>query len=125
MANQLAKTYVVLSGAILVIVGVAGFYRREMFHLTFPLAHNLFHLLSGIIALWMALAAGPNGVRQFGLIFGAIYTTLAIAGFAGLRNLGPIELGLNPHYNVIHLGIGVLSLTAGVLGTKRQGEGGG
>jgi hypothetical protein len=125
MANQLAKTYVVLSGAILVIVGVAGFYRHEMFHLTFPLAHNLFHLLSGIIALWMGLGAGPSGVRQFGLIFGVIYTALAIAGFAGLRDLGPIELGLNSHYNVIHLGIGVLSLTAGFLGTKRQGAGGG
>lgn len=118
MANSLAKTYVVLSGAILVLVGVVGFYRHEMFNLTFPLAHNLFHLLSGLIALWMGLGTRPNGVRQFGLIFGAIYTALAIAGFAGLRDMGSIQLGLNSHYNVIHLGIGVLSLAAGFLSTR-------
>lgn len=115
---NLAKLYVVLSGSILVIVGVAGFYRHEMFNLTFPLAHNLFHLLSGVIALWMGLGGGASGVRRFGLIFGAIYTVLAIAGFAGLKDLGPVQLGLNSHYNVIHLGIGLLSLTAGFLAAK-------
>jgi hypothetical protein len=122
MANGLARTYVVLSGAILVVVGIVGFYRHEMFHLTFPPAHNLFHLLSGLIALWMGLGGRPNGVREFGLIFGAIYVLLAIAGFAGLKDLGSIELGLNSHYNVIHLGIGVLSLAAGFSARKERGR---
>ncbi len=35
MASALAKIYVVLSGAILVVVGVVGFFRHEMFNLTF------------------------------------------------------------------------------------------
>jgi hypothetical protein len=114
MKTILAKAYIVLSGFILVVVGVAGFFRHEMFNLTFSPAHNLFHLLSGITALLAGLGRSPNGPRLFGLIFGSVYTLVAIAGFAGLRDLGPIQLGLNLHYNFIHLGVGFLSLLAGL-----------
>jgi hypothetical protein len=111
----LAKTYVILSGFILVVVGIAGFFRHEMFNLTFPPAHNVFHLLSGVIALFAGLRRGLSGTRLFGIIFGSIYTLLAIAGFAGLRDLGPIQLDLNLHFNFIHLGVGMLNLIAGFL----------
>jgi hypothetical protein len=113
MASTLAKIYVVLSGAILVVVGIAGFFRHEMFNLTFPPAHNVFHLGSGVIALWAGPGKNENGPRLFGLVFGGIYTALAIAGFLGLRDLGPIQMDLNAHFNVIHLGVGLLSLAAG------------
>ena len=117
MASTLAKIYVVLSGAILVVVGIAGFFRHEMFNLTFPPAHNVFHLGSGVIALWAGLGKSANGRRRFGLIFGAIYTALAIAGFLGLHDFGSIQLDLNTHFNVIHLGVGLLSLAAGFAST--------
>ena len=119
MGSILAKAYVVLSGAILVVVGVVGFFRHEMFNLTFPLAHNVFHLGSGLIALWAGLGKSVDGPRRFGLIFGAIYTLVAIAGFAGMRDLGPIRLDLNTHFNFIHLGVGLLSLAAGFASAKR------
>ncbi len=118
MGSVLAKIYVVLSGAILVVVGVVGFFRHEMFNLTFPPAHNVFHLVSGVIALWAGLGKSPNGARRFGLIFGVMYTLLAIAGFAGLRDLGSIRLDLNTHFNFIHLGVGLLSLVAGFASAK-------
>jgi hypothetical protein len=114
MKTTLAKTYIILSGLILVVVGVVGFFCHEMFNLTFPLAHNLFHLSSGVIALFAGLGGNPSGPRRFGLIFGSVYTLIAIAGFAGLRDLGPIQLDLNLHFNFIHLGVGVLSLLAGL-----------
>lgn len=118
MGSTLARIYIVLSGAILVVVGVAGFFRHEMFNLTFPAAHNVFHLGSGAIALWAGLGKNPNGPRRFGLIFGAIYSLVAIAGFTGLRDLGPIQLDLNTHFNSIHLGVGLLSLAAGFASAK-------
>jgi hypothetical protein len=121
MGSTLTRAYIVLSGAILVVVGVAGFFRHEMFGLTFPAAHNVFHLGSGVIGLWAGLGKSANGVRRFGQIFGGIYTLVAIAGFAGLRDLGSIQLGLNSHYNVIHLGVGLLSLVAGFAGAKAAG----
>ena len=118
MGSTLARIYIVLSGAILVVVGVVGFFRHEMFNLTFPPAHNVFHLVSGAIALWAGLGRSTDGPRRFGLIFGAIYTLVAIAGFAGLRDLGPIQLDLNTHFNFIHLGVGLLSLAAGFASAK-------
>lgn len=120
MKAILAKTYVVLSGFILVVVGIVGFFRREMFNLTFPPAHNVFHLLSGVVALYAGLRKGLRGTRLFGFIFGAIYTLLAAAGFLGLRDLGPIRLDLNLHFNFIHLGVGLLSLLAGFLAKQHQ-----
>ena len=118
MGSTLAKIYVVLSGAILVAVGVVGFFRHEMFNLTFPPAHNIFHFASGAIALWAGLGKSADGARRFGLIFGAVYTLLALAGFAGLRDLGPIQLDLNTHFDFIHLGVGLLSLAAGFASAK-------
>jgi hypothetical protein len=118
MKSTLAKVYIILSGFILVAVGMAGFFRHEMFNLTFPPAHNLFHLLSGVIALFAGLGASPSGPRRFGLIFGSIYVLVAIAGFAGLRDLGPIQVGLNLHYNFIHLAVGFFSLLAGFASAK-------
>src|SRR5258707_7795368 len=118
MRAAIARAYVALSGAILFVVGVVGFFRHEMFNLTFPPAHNVFHLVSGAIALWAGLGNNADRVRRFGLIFGAIYTLVAIAGFAGLRDLGPIQLDLNTHFNFIHLGVGLLSLAAGLAGAK-------
>lgn len=120
MRSTLAKTYVVLSGFILVVVGITGFFRHEMFNLTFPPAHNVFHLLSGVVALFAGLRKGLRGTKLFGLIFGAVYTILAIAGFLGLRDLGSIRLDLNLHFNFIHLGVGLLSLLAGFLATQHQ-----
>jgi hypothetical protein len=114
MKATLAKTYIVLSGLILVTVGIAGFFRHEMFNLTFPPAHNLFHLVSGVIALAAGFSTNAASQRSFGLIFGSVYTLVAIAGFLGLQDLGPIQLGLNIHYNFIHLGVGLLSLLAGL-----------
>ena len=120
MGSTLAKIYILLNGAILVVVGVAGFFRHEMFNLTFPPAHNVFHLVSGVVALWAGLGKSADGPRWFGLIFGAIYTLVAIAGFAGLRDLGPIRLDLNTHFNFIHLGVGLLSLAAGFASAKSR-----
>ena len=119
--SSLGRLYVVFSGAILVVVGVVGFFQHEMFNLTFPPAHNVFHLVSGFIALWAGLGKNADGPRLFGLIFGTIYTLVAIVGFAGMRDLGPIQLDLNTHFNFIHLGVGLLSLVAGLIG-KRGAE---
>jgi hypothetical protein len=118
MGRKLARIYVVLSGAILVVVGIVGFFQHEMFNLTFPPAHNVFHLGSGLIALWAGLGKNADGPRRFGLIFGAVYTLLAIAGFAGMRDLGPLQLDLNIHFNFIHLGVGILSLIAGLISVR-------
>ena len=115
----MAKTYAVAVGAVLLLVGVAGFLTHELFGMTFHPAHNVIHILSGAIGLWAGLGKSANGPRMFAQIFGVVYTLVAIAGFAGMQDLGPIQLGLNGTYNVVHLAVGVLGLLAGFTGAKQ------
>src|SRR2546429_9979577 len=103
MGSTLARIYVVLSAAILLVVGVVGFFRHEMFNLRFPPAHNVFHLVSGAIGLWAGLRNNANAVRRFGQILGAIYSLVAIVRFVGLPDFGPILLDLKTPFNFILL----------------------
>ncbi len=114
----MAKAYSVLVGIILLVVGVVGFLRTELFGLQFHPAHNVIHLVTGLLGLWAGLGKSPNGARIFAQVFGVVYTLVAIAGFAGIRDLGSIKLGLNLNYNVIHLAVGLLGLLAGFTGAK-------
>jgi hypothetical protein len=89
-----------------------------MMGLTFYPAHNVIHIVSGLIGLWAGLGKSANGPRLFAQIFGVVYTLVGLAGLAGLHDLGPIQLGLNTGYNVIHLAVGLLGLLAGFTAAK-------
>lgn len=116
----MAKTYAVAVGAVLLLAGIVGFLTDELFGmLKFHPAHNVIHLVSGAIGLWAGLGKNANAPRLFAQIFGVVYTLVAIAGFAGMQDLGPIQLGLNGAYNVIHLAVGLLGLLAGFTGAKQ------
>lgn len=114
----MAKTYAVAVGAVLLLVGIAGFLTHKMMGLTFYPAHNVIHIVSGLIGLWAGLGKSANGPRLFAQIFGVVYTLVGLAGLAGLHDLGPIQLGLNTGYNVIHLAVGLLGLLAGFTAAK-------
>ena len=68
----------------MVVVGVARFFRREMFTLSFLPGHNGFHLLSGVVALCAGL--GSNAARaaplrsQFCVDFDAAGQGTGLAG---------------------------------------------
>ena len=109
----MAKTYAVVVGVVLLLVGILGFVTDQMFGLMFHPAHNVIHLLTGAIGLWAGFGKSANAPKLFAQVFGVVYTLVAIAGFAGMVNLGPIRLGLNTNYNVIHLVVGLWGLWAG------------
>ena len=115
----MAKTYALVVGAILLVVGVVGFMTHELFGLiTFHAAHNVIHLVTGAIGLWAGFSKNANAPKLFAQIFGAVYTLVAVIGFLGVVDLGPIKLGLNTAYNIIHLAVGGLGLLAGFTGAK-------
>jgi len=113
----MAKAYAVVVGAVLLLVGLVGFLTPSLMGLTFHPAHNVIHLLSGILGLWAGLKS-EGAARTYARIFGAVYTLVAVVGFAGIHDLGPIMLGLNGMYNIIHLAVGVLGLAAGFMGAS-------
>jgi multisubunit Na+/H+ antiporter MnhG subunit len=118
----MAKTYAIVVGVVLLLVGLLGFVKPDgMMGLHFNTLHNTIHLVSGLLGVWAGFGKSASAPRIFAQAFGVIYTLVAIVGFAhtpgGISDL----LMLNPMYNTIHLIVGLLGLAAGFMGGKQPG----
>ncbi|HEV2706554.1 MAG TPA: DUF4383 domain-containing protein [Pyrinomonadaceae bacterium] len=132
----MAKTICTLLGAVLLLVGLLGFISpggmSDMTGAHLTAVHNVVHLLSGAIALYLGLKGTLAAARLFCLVFGAVYLLLGIVGYltggahplsAGipgppsdrlLRLLpGSLELGSADHG--IHILLGIVFLIGGLL----------
>ena len=107
------RGYAVVMGLALTLAGILGFVKTEMFGLHFSLAHNLIHLLSGLIGLAAGLSGDGSGAKTYAQVFGVIYTGVALAGFLGKPDFLMTTLHLNTRYNVIHIAVGLLGLVTG------------
>ncbi len=120
----------------LLLVGIIGFIKPTFAGTHLSMAHNLVHILTGIIALYFGFAASLSAARGFSLAFGAIYLLLGIVGFImgapgtptmanmagmGIDNRlwsvipGTLELGTADH--AVHILLGIVFLV-GALMTK-------
>ncbi|HKR66062.1 MAG TPA: DUF4383 domain-containing protein [Thermoanaerobaculia bacterium] len=77
MANRVAT----ILGIGFLLVGILGFVSSNLLGAHLTLAHNVIHLVSGAISLWLGLKGSPAAAKQFCIIFGAVYLLLGIAGF--------------------------------------------
>lgn len=118
----MAKTVCKILGVVFLLVGVIGFASPRLLgaHL-FP-AHNVVHIVSGILALYFGFAGTLSAAKIFSLVFGVVYLALGILGM-GLGTapdrmwmVGPLELGQADHG--IHILLGVIFLAGGLF-TKR------
>ena len=130
----MAKTICKLLGVVFLLVGIIGFVKPDLMGTHLSMAHNLVHILSGILALYFGFAGSLSGARGFALAFGAVYLLLGIVGFimgapgtSEIVNMtmqdnrlwkvipGTLELGTADH--AIHILLGILFLV-GALMTK-------
>ena len=116
----MAKRICTILGIVFLLVGVIGFVAPGFLgaHLTTP--HNLVHIVSGAIALYLGLAGSLSAARLFCIIFGLVYLLLGIVGF--LLGTGPdrlfdlagiLHLGTMDH--IIHIALGIIFLIGGLL----------
>lgn len=113
----MAKTVCKILGMVLLLVGVLGFT-----HVLDPLgahvgpqhvAHNLVHLISGLLAIYLGFSGSLSAAKTFCIIFGLVYLALGVCGLAiGDLNIGPLILGKVDHG--IHLILGVIFLAGGL-----------
>jgi hypothetical protein len=114
----MAKTYATVVGAILLLLGIAGFFMKDLAGMvSFVPAHNVFHMATGVLGLYSGLR-GKKLPIAFSRVFGIAYTAVGILGFAHLGQLGALQL--NATYNVVHLVVGVLGLLAGFMSRKSE-----
>jgi hypothetical protein len=128
----MAKTICKLLGVIFLLVGVIGFAKPDLLGTHLSMAHNLVHILSGIVALYFGFAGTLSGARGFALAFGAVYLLLGIVGFimgapgsssiAGMTMEdtrlwklipGTLEFGTADH--AIHILLGILFLVGALM----------
>jgi len=121
-----AKLYATLVGGVLVIAGIAGFFYSASFggpgevDEVFGLFgvngwHNLFHILTGALGLFLAGFAA----RRYAFWLGVAYLGIALWGF--VLGGGESILGffpVNTEDNLLHLVLGMLGVTA-ALGTPK------
>jgi hypothetical protein len=131
----MAKTIATIMGIAFILIGLVGFISDNFLGTHLSLTHNLIHLISGAVALYLGLRGSLSAARMFCLAFGAVYLLLGVAGFLfnsgtatglpqplqdGGTNThmlhvlpGNLELGIMDH--IVHILIGLVFLIGGFL----------
>ena len=120
----MAKKVATYLGVVFLVLGVVGFFLRDLLGTHLSNAHNLVHLLTGALFLYLGMKGTESAARTWCLLFGAVYLLLGAVGFfagEGADRMlavipGQLELGTMDH--VVHLLLGAISLIGG-LGSKR------
>jgi hypothetical protein len=123
---ELARWYAALLGVGLVILGLAGFVENPIVGepAANPLfvtdaAHNLVHIASGAIALFIAFGLSGTGLANGLLAFGAAYLVLLLASLASPDLFGLFGGDVNLADHVLHAGLGTLSIAVAWLARPR------
>ncbi|HUE84186.1 MAG TPA: DUF4383 domain-containing protein [Pyrinomonadaceae bacterium] len=120
----MAKTVCKILGIAFVLVGLLGFALPNFIGAHLTPAHNVVHIVSGIVALYFGFAGSLSAARAFCLIFGVVYLGLGVLGLAlgnpaenRMWHVGPLMLGTVDHGLHVLLGAAFL---AGGLFTKKS-----
>jgi len=117
----MAKTIAMIIGVVFILVGLVGFVSHNFLGTHLSLAHNLIHLISGAVSLYLGLQGSLSAARLFCFIFGAVYLLLGVVGFllgTGAERMftlipGSLELGTMDH--IVHVLFGAVYLIGGAL----------
>ena len=117
----MARKVCMILGAVLLIVGILGFAQPRLLGMHLTPVHNVIHLVSGGAALYLAQNGSRGSVRQFCLVFGGLYLSLAVLGVMA-PDVVSAMLGHDAHLNaralgpdnVVHILLGGAFLAAGL-----------
>ncbi len=123
------KTASLIIGITFIAVGLLGFIpnpivgasHNAVFHA--DAVHNMVHIISGALFLIIAFTA-PARAGLFLKVFGIVYLGLGILGLATIGSSGMTDLlgflPINGADNYLHIGLGILIFSAGMLPNKRD-----
>jgi hypothetical protein len=132
----MARTVAIILGAVFILLGLAGFLSNNLLGAHLTTAHNIIHLVSGAVALYIGLRGSMQAAKLFCYAFGAVYLLLGVVGYwmggmhqttnlpasaqdAGVNeNMfrlipGVLELGTVDH--LLHVLIGLVFIISAVL----------
>jgi hypothetical protein len=115
MANRVAT----ILGIGFLLVGIIGFVAPGILGMHLTLAHNIVHLLTGAVSLWLGLKGTPGAAKNFCIVFGAVYLLLGIAGFVAgegadkMLTIIPDQLMFGRMDHIVHILLGAIYLIGG------------
>jgi uncharacterized protein DUF4383 len=124
----MVKTFNKVVGVVLLIVGLAGFAMPHLLGMHLTPVHNIIHLLTAAMALYMGFAASVGSARTFSIAFGAVYLLLGVLGFVapGLVTtvIGhpPTSAGELMPDNLVHVVLGAAFLAVGLAGARAPSD---
>ena len=120
----MAKRICTIVGVVFIIVGLAGFALPTLLGAHLSLLHNIVHLVSGGLALYLGLKGSESAARTFCRVFGVVYLLLGVAGFLLGSGDGKewtvlpgLVLGKVDH--IIHVALAIVILIGGFVGGSR------
>lgn len=131
MANRIATVL----GIGFLLVGVIGFVAPGILGMHLSPAHNVVHLVTGAVSLYLGLKGSPSAAKTFCVVFGLVYLLLGVAGFVAGSDAAPgvpgphdarllkvipgtLEFGTADHS--VHILLGAIYLIGGLM-TKAVG----
>lgn len=114
----MAKTVCKILGVVFLLVGVCGFAAPNLLGAHLSPVHNVIHIVSGAIALYLGFAGTLSAAKIFCLVFGVVYLGLGVLGLAfgtGVDRMwmvGPLHFGQVDHF--IHGILGLVFLAGGL-----------
>jgi len=126
--SSLAKSWIALAGIVLVAVGALGFISNPIVGqadgaiLPTDSLHNIVHLATGLLALYIAFGTSGatlvNGVIGFGVLYAVIFVAVLLSPTL----FGLFSESANTAIHVVHGALAVVSLAVGYMARGAAGS---
>lgn len=77
----MAKMIAIIMGVLFILLGLIGFVSNNLLGTHLTLIHNLIHLASGALSLYIGFKASYTAAKIFGFSFGTFYLLLGFIGY--------------------------------------------
>ena len=120
----MVKTFNKVVGVILLVVGLWGLAEPNLLGMHLTPMHNIIHLLTAAMALYMGFAASVSAARTFSIAFGAVYLLLGVLGFlapglvTSVIGHPAVSAGELTPDNVVHVLLGGAFLAVGLMQSR-------
>ena len=125
----LAKTWIAIAGAVLVLVGILGFIPNPLVGnadgalVPTDALHNIVHFGTGLLALYIAFGLSGGSLVNGVIGFGVLYVVIFLSVLVSPTLFGLFSVSANVVLHVIHAALAVVSLAVGYMarGTVPRG----
>ena len=119
--SNTSMMWATLAGIVLVAAGLLGFLNTSLIGsssgalIATDNVHNIVHLVTGLLALYIAF--GLKGQQQATAVlgFGILYAVIFVAVLASPTLFGIFSVAANAPIHVIHVAVAVVSLAVGYM----------